>query len=237
MLEALKGRDLGAASTTTVLSGAGRSIIHNLAPSWMKKEVDSINLASSVTQGPCRSLYRPSGFLSQVAERRRAMHYKKMALAACTAGIPVDLFDAMIMQESRYNQNAVSSAGARGLAQLMPKTAIYVGTYDSFSPSANLRGGARYLKEQIDRFGLTTSAIAAYNAGPGNVSKYGGIPPFRETKDYVAKIVKNVTRLAANKNRPYYRVAASLSFEGANGSKEERRKQSWRKAKTVSFMR
>lgn len=104
--------------------------------------------------------------------------------AADKHGIPQDLFLRLVYQESRFNQNAVSHAGAIGLAQLMPGTAKDL-RVDPTVPHENLDGGARYLKMQYKEFGSWRLALAAYNAGPGAVKKYGGIPPFRETKNYV----------------------------------------------------
>ncbi len=104
--------------------------------------------------------------------------------AADKHGIPQDLFLRLVYQESRFNQNAISHAGAIGLAQLMPGTAKEM-RVDPNVPHENLDGGARYLKIQYKEFGTWRLALAAYNAGPGAVKKYGGIPPFRETKQYV----------------------------------------------------
>ena len=110
-----------------------------------------------------------------------------LALAKAAAdrhGIPQDLFLRLVHQESRWNHKAVSHAGAIGLAQLMPGTAALL-RVDPTVPSENLDGGARYLRQQYEEFGSWRLALAAYNAGPGAVKKYGGIPPFRETKNYV----------------------------------------------------
>lgn len=99
------------------------------------------------------------------------------------------LLEAVVWQESRWREDAVSPVGARGLAQLMPGTARYLGV-DSRDPFQNLEGGARYLREQLDRFdGNLEKALAAYNAGPGRVERAGGIPNIRETQDYVAAIM------------------------------------------------
>lgn len=99
------------------------------------------------------------------------------------------LLEAVVWQESRWRADAVSPAGARGLAQLMPGTARYLGV-DPDDPHANLEGGARYLREQLDRFdGDLEKALAAYNAGPARVMRAGGIPNIRETKGYVAAIM------------------------------------------------
>lgn len=99
------------------------------------------------------------------------------------------LIEALVWQESRWNAAAVSPKGARGLAQLMPDTARYLGVNPD-DPLANLEGGARYLREQLDRFdGDLERALAAYNAGPGRVQRAGGIPKIRETQVYVASIM------------------------------------------------
>ena len=99
------------------------------------------------------------------------------------------LIEAVVWQESRWREQAVSSAGARGLAQLMPGTARQMGV-DPDDPFANLEGGARYLREQLDRFGGDVEkALAAYNAGPGRVVAANGVPAIRETQNYVASVM------------------------------------------------
>ena len=107
--------------------------------------------------------------------------------AARRHGVPEDLFLRLVQQESNFNPNARSHKGAIGLAQLMPGTAHDL-RVDPNDPVENLDGGARYLKEQYRKFGQWPLALAAYNAGPGAVEKHKGIPPFRETRDYVKKI-------------------------------------------------
>ena len=105
------------------------------------------------------------------------------------------LIEALVWQESRWREDAISPKGARGLAQLMPTTAKYLGV-DPDDPFQNLEGGARYLREQINRFdGNLEWALAAYNAGPGRVEQAQGIPRIKETRLYVASIM---TRLAAS---------------------------------------
>lgn len=101
------------------------------------------------------------------------------------------LIKAVIMAESRYNPNAVSKRGARGLMQLMPATAEALGVTDLFNPEDNIFGGALYLKTLIDKFnGDIKLALAAYNAGSRYVKKYGGVPPFKQTRLYLNKVFK-----------------------------------------------
>jgi soluble lytic murein transglycosylase-like protein len=121
-----------------------------------------------------------------------------MAVAAAQKhNIPPDLFLRLVHQESRWNHEAVSHAGAIGLAQLMPGTAAVL-RVDPTNPAQNLEGGARYLRQQYDEFGSWRLALAAYNAGPGAVKKHGGIPPFRETRNYVRIIAGNPPRFASD---------------------------------------
>ena len=104
--------------------------------------------------------------------------------AARLHGVPEELFARLVQQESGWNPRAKSHKGAMGLAQLMPGTARALGV-DAWDPMQNLEGGARYLARQYQEFGSWRLALAAYNAGPQAVKKHGGVPPFRETKNYV----------------------------------------------------
>lgn len=115
--------------------------------------------------------------------------YLEAARAAATRhGIPQDLFLRLVQKESGWNPSAISVKGARGLAQLMPDTARLIGARID-DPASNLDGGARYLRMMYDRFGNWRHALAAYNAGPGAVEQYGGVPPYAETTAYVAVIL------------------------------------------------
>ena len=104
--------------------------------------------------------------------------------AAQRNNVPVDLFLRLVQQESGWNATIVSHAGAIGLAQLMPGTARGLGV-NPRDPAENLEGGARYLRTQFDAFGSWRLALAAYNAGPGAVAQYSGVPPYAETQNYV----------------------------------------------------
>lgn len=110
--------------------------------------------------------------------------------ASATFHLDPDLVTSVIHAESGFNPRAVSPKGARGLMQLMPATANQLGVRNSFDPQANVTGGSRYLRELLERYNFDLlKALAAYNAGPERVEQYRGIPPFRETRAYVARVV------------------------------------------------
>ena len=113
--------------------------------------------------------------------------------ASATHGVPANLVHALIQVESGYDERAVSRTGAIGLMQLMPETARQFNVDDPYDPRQNIDGGVRYLKTLLDRFPLKL-ALAAYNAGEGAVRRFRGIPPYAETRGYVARILKLVRK-------------------------------------------
>lgn len=109
-----------------------------------------------------------------------------------------DLVNSVIKAESSFNAHAISPKGARGLMQLMPGTASQLGVPNAFDPQANVEGGTKYLRELLERYNFDlVKALAAYNAGPQRVERFGGVPPYYETRAYVAKIVRDFNKKKA----------------------------------------
>lgn len=157
------------------------------------------SLLSVTTNDGCEQYrYRPTYWLSSEIERRRAVYLPFVVAVACEFGLPARLLDAVIAQESGYNPRAISPVGAMGMMQVMPGTARSLGLAFPWDPIANMRAGARYLRDQANRFGRLDLALAAYNAGPERRSlKAGYIPAIPETVSYVRTITTNWARLAA----------------------------------------
>ncbi|MEZ5696955.1 MAG: lytic transglycosylase domain-containing protein [Sphingomonadaceae bacterium] len=121
---------------------------------------------------------------------REALYEPLIRQAEIRYQLPPRLLQALVWQESRFDPMAISSAGAAGLAQLMPATARELGVANRHDPGQSIDGGARYLRKMLDRFGAIHLALAAYNAGPGAVSRAGGIPRNRETPGYVRSVLR-----------------------------------------------
>ena len=136
-------------------------------------------LLGRFSAGRLMRLVGPEG-IAELAERHAGRH-----------GVDPRLVMAIIKVESGFDAGAVSPAGAGGLMQLMPGTRRELGVRDAFDPDANVEGGVRYFRAMLDRYGGDPRlALAAYNAGPANVDRYGGVPPFAETRAYVRKVLE-----------------------------------------------
>ncbi len=137
-----------------------------------------------------------------------------VASASAAYHLDPDLVNSVIHAESGFNTRAVSHKGARGLMQLMPSTASQLGVNDAFDPQANVTGGSHYLRELLERYNFDlVKALAAYNAGPERVEQYQGVPPFRETRVYVAKIVHeyNSKKIAQEKAAKLNQVSSKTA--------------------------
>ncbi|HTN22845.1 MAG TPA: lytic transglycosylase domain-containing protein [Solirubrobacteraceae bacterium] len=122
----------------------------------------------------------------------------EISAAAARNGVDPKLLTGLIRAESNFDPNATSPAGAQGLTQLMPGTAASLGVTNPLDPAQAIEGGAKYLRQQLDRFGGDASkALAAYNAGPGAVERFGGVPPYAETQAYVRKVLSYAAGAAA----------------------------------------
>lgn len=155
-------------------------------------------LWSSLSNSPSSQFTAtPSTLSNPMTDNTSSTHTKTnfdqiISKAAALYNVPEKLIQSVIKQESGFNPNAQSYAGAGGLMQLMPATAKSLGVQDIFNPMENVMGGSKYLSQLLSRYnGNIEMALAAYNAGPGNVDKYGGIPPFKETQNYVSNIMNS----------------------------------------------
>jgi soluble lytic murein transglycosylase-like protein len=163
------------------------SLVEISQPAWRTD-------ASPVVAGRQGSKAEP---VSHASESQNAVR-QHIQIAATRFGVDRNLVDAVAWQESRYNPRALSTAGAMGVMQLMPGTARQLGVHNPHDVEQNVAGGTAYLRQQLERFGNNVPlALAAYNAGPGAVIKYGGIPPYRETQNYVRQIIQRLSATSA----------------------------------------
>ncbi len=179
------------------ISGAANADVFELAsdgnfveisrPAWKLEVIPTVN-----------ELPEPDGPETIGATESPTGIRQHIQLAAARYGVDSNLVDAVAWQESRYNPRARSSAGAIGVMQLMPGTARQLGVRNPHDVHQNVSGGTAYLRQQLERFGNNVPlALAAYNAGPGAVLKYGGIPPYRETQNYVRQIMRRMSAMSA----------------------------------------
>ncbi|SDB21044.1 protein of unknown function [Desulfonatronum thiosulfatophilum] len=153
------------------------------------------------TDTPTSAKFRPFiSFRSGMSSADRASITRYVERYGAQYGIDPNLILAVIEVESGFNHQAISRAGAQGLMQIMPATQQDLGLVSPFDPQENIEAGIRYLKMLMERFPDITLALAAYNAGPANVERYNGIPPFRETQDYVRKVLSNYDRRKSARN-------------------------------------
>lgn len=152
-------------------------------PVSLPKQTDPVILKEEPVIAPLKP--RATSSHSKIMERFGPL----IEAAAEETKLDSTLIASVIHAESHGNPKAVSAAGAKGLMQLMDATAEDLGVKDSLDPEQNIMGGSRFLKKLIDRYQDIKLALAAYNAGPGNVDKYGGLPPFEETQNYVTKVM------------------------------------------------
>lgn len=171
----------------------------------IKKEIELLETQMKLNKENVNSLKEQirtgniarTGIVKTSSSSYSGKYASEINAAASKYGVDPNLIVAVIQAESNFNPNARSSAGAQGLMQLMPATARGLGVKNSYDPAQNIMGGTKYLADQLKAFGGDIKmALAAYNAGPGNVRKYGGIPPFKETQNYIKRVTNTLAKTA-----------------------------------------
>ncbi len=160
------------------------NIIKNSGTQSIQNAIRDLSSIDQTTQAAAISQSAPTASRTQILTMIENIANKH--------GVDDKLVKALIRQESGFNPKAKSKAGAMGLMQLMPQTAKHLGVSDPYNPVQNVEGGVKYLKSMLDKYhGNIILALAAYNAGPGAVDKYSGVPPYEETQNYVKNILAN----------------------------------------------
>jgi soluble lytic murein transglycosylase-like protein len=176
----------------------------------------SPTIATAPAEHPATASPEPVPETAKDAKLSPADLHEMLAKASVDHNLDVDLLASLVKAESGGNAHAVSRAGARGLMQLMPGTAAELGVGDSFKPDQNVRGGSTYLDALLSNYHNNLAlALAAYNAGPGAVAKYHGIPPFHETRAYVARVIHEFNRRVLARD-----VLAKQAIAAASNSQE-----------------
>ena len=181
-----------------------------------------VHLTNAPTDPRYRGLPIVSGTSTgwlRMSETSRGLYGTEIREIASRHGVDPTLVESVIRAESAFNPAAVSRAGARGLMQLMPKTAVALGVRDSFNPRENIEGGVRHLRYLLDRYpGNVALAVAAYNAGEGAVDAHRGIPPYAETQQYVQRVLQGGGSRGATWSGRSALPRSVYRYAGPNGS-------------------
>jgi soluble lytic murein transglycosylase-like protein len=196
VLGATAGTGVGAAAAAERMQQLQTLIAQvERGPAGFAAALDSAQAGASATQAAGASspgASTASGSAAATPSEAARPYVPLIEQAAARNGIDPAVLYGLIEQESGFDPNATSSAGALGLTQLMPGTASSLGVSEPLNPAQSIEGGARYLGQMLRQFsGNTADALAAYNAGPGAVQQYGGVPPYSETQQYVSKVLAN----------------------------------------------
>jgi soluble lytic murein transglycosylase-like protein len=194
------------AALESAISGAGSA-------TGASAQVATTPAGASPYPATLASYGSPAGSSSPVGSGSAGAYSSMIDEAATANGLEPAILAGLIKQESGFDPTATSSAGAVGLTQLMPGTASSLGVTEPLNPAQSIQGGARYLGQLARQFGGNiTDALAAYNAGPGAVAQYGGVPPYAETQQYVAKVLENANEYrhsGASATAPAMKVATT----------------------------
>jgi soluble lytic murein transglycosylase-like protein len=191
----------------SIAAGGGRVRLYLDAGEANYLDVGQDEIVAAETLAPVLPAVAPAPVAAK-AELSPAELHELLAAAGAEHDLDVDLLASLVQAESGSHAHAVSRVGAQGLMQLMPATAAQLGVKDSFVPEANVHGGTAYLDSLLKRYHDNLAlALAAYNAGPGAVDRYHGVPPYRETRAYVARIIHEFNRRYAARQ-----AAASLAM-------------------------